>query len=375
MKITVVSRSWPSNERSGVSLAAAEHVRMMTEWGDDVSIVGANPNVINEDLPVVARLYIPASGSGSLYAPAVIDRNLLKDIIIRSNPALVVVETWQTALTDAAVDVANALGLPVLMISHGVALHAYMKRPSDILRALAWTQYRLNQLPNRIARLSVITTLDETSDSPRFYDRDLANHLGIPVLPLVNMPVNWLETFPNRMQRTPQILVVGYFSHVKNQLGALQVMAGLPTGLRFLFVGQRSGRYYERCVASATELGLGSRVSFLEDNECDLAQEIANSLVVLSTSITEALPICLLEAMASGTPFVAPPVGAVPSIGAGIVAADLHSQRQAIISLINDNVLWNRLSVKGLDQYKRRFTRECVLKNLRHAVDVAIKSR
>lgn len=373
MRVTVVSRSWPSNERSGVTLSASEHVQMLVEDGHETSIIGSHIAVLQERLPVFSRHHVPSHGSGALYAPARVDQSLLADVFRRTAPALVIVESWQTALTDATVDVASNLGLPVLMISHGVSVHPFTNRLVDILRALAWAHYRKKLLPKHVSRLSALTTLDETSTSSRFFDRDLAYRIGVPVLPLGNSPVNWLEACPDRVQRTPQILVVGYFSEVKNQLGALQVMAGLPSGLRFLFVGRRSGRYYERCVARATELGLGSRVSFLEDHECNLAQEIGNCLVVLSTSITEALPICLLEAMASGTPFVATPVGAVPSIGAGIVAADIQSQREAIISLFNDATLWNRLSVEGRHQYKTRFTRECVHKNLRHAVDVAMK--
>lgn len=373
MRFTVVSRSWPSNERSGVTLAASEHVRMLVEDGHEISVVGSHISVLQDCLPVISRHHVPSHGSGAIYAPARVNQSLLADVFVQTVPDLVIVESWQTALTDAAVDVASNLGLPILMISHGVSVHPYTNRFIDIMRALAWAHYREKLLPKRVSLLSALTTLDETSTSSRFSDRDLAYRIGVPVLPLGNSPINWLDACPERTQRTPQILVVGYFSEVKNQLGALQVMAGLPSGLRFLFIGQRSGRYYERCVVRATELGLKTRVSFLEDHECNLAQEIGNSLVLLSTSITEALPICLLEAMASGTPFVATPVGAVPSIHAGIVTADMQSQREAIISLVSDTALWNRLSLEGRDQYKTRFTRECVHKNLRHAVNVAMK--
>lgn len=373
MRITVVSRSWPSNERSGVTLAAAQHVRALAENGHEVSIVGAFSNVLDEHLPVVSRFHVPARGGGALYSPIHIDRALLTDVFRRSSPALVVVESWQTALTDVAVDIAFELGLPILMVSHGVSLHPFTNHPVDILRGLAWTYYRLKTLPRRISSLSAITTLDESATSFRFYDRDLALQLGIPVLPLVNAPVNWMATSSRREQRKPQILVIGYYSPVKNQIGALHVLAGLPVELQLRFIGPRNGRYYERCRALAVSLGLESRVSFLEDNECDLSVEISHSLVVLSTSTTEVLPIVLLEAMASSTPFVATPVGAVPSLRAGIVAADSQSQCAAVSALAGDTSLWNQVVREGQCQYQARFTLERVHESLLHAVEVALQ--
>lgn len=374
MRVTFVSRSWPSNERSGVTLAAAEHVSMLIDAGHDVSIVGSCSTVLDEQLPVFARYYVPAQGSGALYSPPRINLGLLESVLLLSKPDLIVVEAWQTALTDAAVDIAYRLGFPLLMVSHGVAVHSFTKRPIDLLRAFGWIYYRIHFLPQRISRLSALTTLDELATSKRFYDRDIAIRLGIPVVSLVNSAVNWRAESPERAQRKLQVLVVGYYSPIKNQLGALETMKGLPEYIQFRFVGRRSGSYFDTCVKRASQLGLSSRVIYCEDDECDLAEEVAYSLAILSTSVTEALPIILLEAMASGTPFVATPVGAVSSLKAGILAGDTQSQRNAILALLNDNMLWNRLSYEGRCQFQLRFTRKQVQKNLLHAVSVVMKA-
>jgi glycosyltransferase involved in cell wall biosynthesis len=167
-------------------------------------------------------------------------------------------------------------------------------------------------------------------------------------------------------------LVVGYFSPIKNQLAALEVLDRLPSALRFMFVGPRQGRYFDRCVRRAAELGLAARTTFAEDHECDLADEISRSLVVLSTSITEVLPMTLIEAMASGTPFVATPVGAVPSLRGGILAEDHMGQRDAIQSLLQDPQRWQGCSEDGWVQFASCFARERVEAQLRHAVDVAM---
>lgn len=374
MKITVVSRSWPSNEKSGVALAAAEHVRLLAEAGHAVTIIGAHQAVVDETLPVIARFHVPAKGSGALYAPARINRGMLRDVLNRAEPDLILVEAWQTALTDAAVDAAHELGLPVIMISHGISLHPFTQRAPDVLRAWAWTWYRLFTLPRLVRRLSGLAVLDMESKSPRFYDRDLALRLKTSVVPITNSPVNWRLGSKTPEERRRQIILVGYFSSVKNQLGALPVLAGLPKDLTLCFVGGRSGAYYDKCVSAAKAMDLSSRVRFLEDHECDLAQEIAESLVLLSTSVTEVLPLTLLEAMASGTPFVATPVGAVPSLDAGLLADRCEAQRDAIIRLASDPQLWTRKAQEGRTEFERRYTREAVRDSLLKIVEFAIEA-
>lgn len=374
MRITLISRSWPSVERSGVSLIAAQHLISLVSAGHIVSIIGSKIDISKEQLPAAAMYYVASKGSGALYSLARVDTVALKDALLKSSPDLVIVEAWQTALTDAAVDVAYELNLPVLMISHGVSLHPYTMRFRDIIRSLGWFFYRMHSLPRLMSRISVLTTLDEFSNSSRFFDRDLARKLHIPICSLVNAPVNYTEIAVPFKDRKRQVLVVGYFSDVKNQLAALEILSKLPSEIHLRFIGQRSGAYYLKCRKRAEELGLISRVIFSQDDDCDLASEIANSFVVLSTSVTEVLPVALLEAMASGTPFVSTPVGAIPSIGCGVIASSLEEFQKAIRSLASDYYYWSSISERGRKTYVERYTSNHLLKSLLDATELAIKS-
>lgn len=170
MNITVVSRSWPSNERSGVSLVAALHVKVLQELGHKISIIGSN-KLIDKETICHDKTYIRASGSGSLYSPARIDRNELRSCLIKSSPDLVIVEAWQTALTDSSIDIAYDLNIPVLMISHGISIYPYSLRLSDLIRFLAWWPYKVRKLSSRIGKLSAITCLDSYSVAPEYFCR------------------------------------------------------------------------------------------------------------------------------------------------------------------------------------------------------------
>ncbi len=373
MRIVVVSRSWPSDERSGVSLAASEHVKMLLSEGHEVSIVGSFPSVVNENPQVSNKYCVSSHGSGALYSPAFVDRKHLSSIFIAEKPDLIVVEAWQTALTDAAIDIGFNMSLPVLMISHGVSLHKLSNSIFDILKAIAWIPYRF-RLGSKISKLSAITTLDFESSSLRFYDRQVALKLGVPIVSLLNSPVNWMPNLNAVVERKSQVIVVGYYSPIKNQLRAIDLIRGLPNFLTFKFIGPKKGRYFKSCLKRVDNLGLGNRVSFNEDYEINIAEEISKSLMVLSTSKTEVLPLILLEAMASGTPFVATSVGAVSSLRAGIIADDISSQRVAISSLANDKYLWSRTSLIGRKEYESRYSYESISLNLEHAVKTAIKN-
>ncbi len=373
MRIVVVSRSWPSEERSGVSLVASEHVKMLISAGHDISIIGSHSSILNEDLKVSNKYFVSSHGSGSLYSPAFVDRKQMASIFRAENPELIIVEAWQTALTDAAIDIGFSMSLPVLMISHGVSLHKHSNSMLDILKMIAWIPYRL-RLPNKISKLSAITTLDCESSSVRFYDRQIALKLRIPIISLLNSPVNWLYNLNTYAERKSQVLVVGYYSPIKNQLRAIDLIPGLPEFLKFKFIGPKKGRYYKSCLKRISDLGLKSRVSFNEDSDTNIAEEISESLMVLSTSKTEVLPLILLEAMASGTPFVATSVGAVLSLRAGIIVDEINSQRLAILSLANDKNLWSRISAVGRREYKSRYTYESISSSLKLAINTAISN-
>ncbi|QWD06045.1 glycosyltransferase family 4 protein [Polynucleobacter paneuropaeus] len=376
MRIMVVSRSWPAYERSGVSLAAHKHTQMLIDAGHELYIVGSHA-AIEQEVLNAQKYYVPSSGSGALYAPTKVDEQLLSHTMNTIKPNLIILEAWQTALTEACIDIASKQHIPTLMISHGISIHPYNNGVRHWIRYLAWLPYQWFCLPSRIKKITAITALDLQVSSPRFYDRDLALTLGKPIFELSNSPALKIWSSKARSERKNQILVLGYFSEVKNQLRALAILKDLPQSITMLLVGKKEGAYYQTCQGYVKQHNLGARVVFCEDHEIDLAKECSQSMIVLQTSITEALPITLLEAMASGTPFVATSVGAASTLPGGIHADQLSQQVQSIKQLFSDQLLWNQLAEQGKAAYAQGFTDARVQEQLYSAVDktVAIHKR
>lgn len=122
--------------------------------------------------------------------------------------------------------------------------------------------------------------------------------------------------------------------------------------------------YAEACKRMHQRLGLGERFRFM-GRTSDPHGVIRGGDMVLMTSISEAMPMTLLEAMAQGRPTVATSVGGVPGVlrGCGIVAppGDVHAIATAIVTLLRNPDLAATLGRRGFERLHRRYTlQRCV---------------
>jgi glycosyltransferase involved in cell wall biosynthesis len=117
--------------------------------------------------------------------------------------------------------------------------------------------------------------------------------------------------------------------------------------------------YAEACRHMHAQLGLGERFRFM-GRTSDPHGMIRGGDLVLMTSISEAMPMTLLEAMAQGRPTVSTSVGGVPDVlrGCGIVAApgDVHALASAVVTLLRDPQLAAALGRRGHERLHRRYT-------------------
>ena len=365
MRVLFVSGFWPSySGNSGVSLSALEHAQMLIDEGYDVFVLGSDSRIIEEKLNVCGKFHINAKGSGALYSPSKVDVDSLNSLIQKVKPELVIVEALQTAIGDAAILAAAQHNFPVLLISHGVSIHPFTKSSIDFLRSLAWLPYRWLILPKLISQLSGMACLSLTSSSSRFFDRNLAFKFKIPVYQLNNFPINLDKNSAKDTVRVFDLLLVGYFSRVKNQIEAINILNKLPISKSLVLIGEKSGSYYKKCVKLVNRLKLQNRVTFLSDKECSIASMIARSKLLLLTSITEVQPIVLLEAMASGTPFVASNVGCVTDMKGGFCSTMSGALISKILELDDKPELWTQYSIEGIKYYKKFHTREVAARDL-----------
>ncbi len=146
---------------------------------------------------------------------------------------------------------------------------------------------------------------------------------------------------------------------------AKQVLAVQPK-TKFIFVGEGPAR--PEWDAIATQLGISEHVSFLGVRE-DMPGVYASLDAVVLPSFIEALPMCLLEAMAASKPVIATRVGAVPELiqseetGLLLDPGDLDGLAGAILRLLGNPELARRLGENGRAHVARHFSAEAMAKN------------
>jgi len=134
-------------------------------------------------------------------------------------------------------------------------------------------------------------------------------------------------------------------------LRAAAIVAAERTDCEFAVIGplDHEPEYARRCRELAAELEIGEQVTFT--GEADPGQWYRQLDAVALTSLSEAQPLALLEAMAAGLPVVATAVGGCPELvgDAGLLVAprDHEAAARALLQLAGDSALRARLGAVG----------------------------
>jgi glycosyltransferase involved in cell wall biosynthesis len=143
--------------------------------------------------------------------------------------------------------------------------------------------------------------------------------------------------------------------------------------------------YAQECHAVAASLGLADSVKFLGFQKVDdLLPKVG--LIVLS-SISEALPLVLLEGFAAGVPAVATDVGscrqlvfglpgedaAIGAAGDVVRIADPGALADAALRLLRDPVAWRAAQRAGIERVETRYTQDLMFARYRELYQWALR--
>jgi glycosyltransferase involved in cell wall biosynthesis len=181
-----------------------------------------------------------------------------------------------------------------------------------------------------------------------------------------------------------RVVSVGRIDPLKDIHTLLRVAAEtlrVVPGARFCHYGtvtEGEEAYGRSCIALHERLGLGERFRFM-GRTTDPNGVVRAADVVLMTSISEGLPMSVLEAMSQGRPIVATCVGGVPDVvkGCGALAApgDDHSLAMAVVMLLrNPDLAWG-LGKRGHDRLGRIFNEEACVEGYRELLQTLTHER
>ena len=165
---------------------------------------------------------------------------------------------------------------------------------------------------------------------------------------------------------TQTVVSVGRIDPLKDIHTLLRVAADtleLIPDAQFLHYGNVSPgeeAYGRSCLSLHRQLGLGDGFRFM-GRTTDPNGAVRDADVVLMTSISEGLPMSILEAMGQGRPVVSTGVGGVPDVvtGCGVVTApgDDHGLAMAVTMLLRNPELAERLGRRGHARLGRIFNK------------------
>jgi len=252
--------------------------------------------------------------------------------------------------------ISRLTGVPLVATVHGKSYYPDRRRRRAICRMVA-TQAR-----------SLITV---SQDLQRFFCRTVGVpaervrviHNGIDAGQLsdAKRDTELLEAFgiPSRSR------IVGAVGNLYAVKGHVYLIRALPTILRrhptthLVILGR--GQLHDDLCAEARELGVDDRVHLLGYRD-DVAKWLGTMDVFASSSLSEGLPLSLLEAMAAGTPAVVTDVGGVPEVvrdgesGLVVPAADPDALASKIAMLLDDADLARDVGTAGQTRVRELFS-------------------
>ena len=172
------------------------------------------------------------------------------------------------------------------------------------------------------------------------------------------------SAFLNKYQLPSSYLVcVANYSSHKNQEMVLRAYFKSCANAPLVFVGNGNEQYLEHLKAVEAELAKEQKddrsrkkvLYFRHTPRGEIACFVRNARVFLFGSIGEKFPVSIVEAMAARVPFVSTDVGVVKYLPGGIVVDinDYGAMATAIDRLLDDGMLWEKLSSEGA-QYARK---------------------
>ncbi|MGA2736250.1 MAG: glycosyltransferase [Bryobacteraceae bacterium] len=283
-----------------------------------------------------------------------------------------------------------------LLQAHGVdVLHTHGYK-ADVYGYAAARRNRValvatcHNWPNRLPSMRAYAAIDRLA--LRHFDR-VATASG-PVAKILNrwrVPAHKLRTIPNGVDMEPfrglfceppcpppslrnefasgSEPLVGFVGRLVPDKGGAVLISAAQTVLRafpnakFVFAGEGPAR--AEWEALAARLGIASHVLFAGRRD-DMPSVYAALDMVILPSLQEAMPMCLLEALAAGKPVVATAVGAVPQLivpgvtGLLCEAGDVAGLSTAILRLLRDPGLGRTLGGRGRAHVERNFAAEVV---------------
>ena len=350
MKVLLTTPTYPPFN-SGLGNAVHRQAVALADRGYEVTVAtGGTARTTRADASGIRVEQFAVTGADYLRNPIRGDVESYKRFLTTERHDVMLMHGWQTWSTDIPLMDLPAIKARKFVCSHCISTNMWLSYIP--LRSLAfyllWRPYWW-ALPRRMRQLDGVIFLADQGDDTRFDDLRVARRTGVPIHIIPNsLPLDAAALAP--AERNPLISVGSYtrpkgFDFVLETYARSKARNQLPLAL----FGQEPTPYLETLREMATNLDIQPNMVSFRTGIADTAllQEYAGAKLFLSGSYTECQPLVLLDAMATGTPFVARATGCISRMPGGRAVWSPAEAAQEIDRLLGDPAAWRALSAEG----------------------------
>jgi glycosyltransferase involved in cell wall biosynthesis len=355
LRILITSPTYPPFN-SGLGNAAAQQAICLVRAGHHVVVAtGGNKRLTFENEGIRVETFV-LTGAESWLHPIRGDINSYEDFLIKNNWDVVLLNAWQNWATDLALRNLSFISGRIYVYSHCISTNVFFPNQPlrSLLRYLAWRPYWW-KLPSIMRRLDGVIFLAERGTDSRFDDLRLARqHLvQLRIIPNSLSPAGAaLLCKPAKpVESRKYLMAVGSYQWQKGFDFVIRAFASSRARHHFALhlYGQANSSYNTNLHNLVSRLGLSKEsVVFHEGVSGEkLLDAYSQARLVLSGSHTECQPLALLDANATGTPFVARGTGCIAEMPGGLTVRTWSEMSCQLDSIIEDEILWGTLSASG----------------------------
>ncbi len=381
MKVLLASPYYPPSN-SGLGNAVFTQALMLKLAGHDVHIATAGALTsfrIDKSLGIIVHEF-RINGADFLLNRISGDVDKYQEFLKNSAFDILIFNAWQAWSTDIAIKMLGKINGRKFVFSHGTSVNLILR--SDLMRSIVryilWRPYwwRMRRV---LKNLDGIIFLSDSGVDSRFDDFKLASDLSLQYSIVPNaLGTNSYEIFglkPSNYSSRNGFISVGAYEWTKGHDFVIRSYAKscFKNKVPLRIFGQKFTKYTNKLRLLAFSLGLQDSMIFFYEgvSGSELIKHYSSSVIFLYGSHTECQPLVLLDAMATGTPFISKASGCIPSMKGGISVTSEIECSLWINRLMGNLIEWQHYSHAGVSEALNRHhpdkVRDCFLRAINPA--------
>ena len=354
MRILLTSPIYPPFN-SGIGNAVFIQATSLAKAGHEVTVAtGGQGNSESVEGVAVERFCI--TGAAYLFQRIHGEVDVYLDFLRQGNWDVVLINGWQNWTTDLLLHNITKISGRKILYTHGISTNNFfLHQPlKSCLRYLAWRPYWWS-LGSYIKKLDGMIFLASDGAAPRFDDLTIAKNLKVPISVIPNsLSKLALESLakpiaPQNLRN--RLIAVGSYQWQKGFDFVIRAFAASLVYNRFTLhlYGQEYSSYCAslRDLIRRLELPEKSVVFHEKVSGKELLFEYRRARLALSGSHSECQPLTLIDANASGVPFISRNSGCIQFMPGGTIVSTFQEMANQINMLVDAPSMWQNFSDAG----------------------------